>query len=182
MEQKLFPIHLACGDDEMRPNLLLVKIDNNIAMATNGHLLVKINLLETSLLTTEDLKILNGKCIHKEIWKEIHKCDVLEINDKQIDCFKNGVKKTFYFAEPNGEFFNINSIVEEIKSAGEEAKRLMTYNPKMIEILHKIFQCETLHFSFSPGNKGTVVFPATEGMFAILMPMESMTVNRYIFI
>jgi len=181
MEQKLKPIHLACGDDEMRPNMLLVKIDDNVAMATNGHMLVKINLLENSQLSPEDLQILNGKCIHKEIWKEIHKCDVLEIQEQQIDCFKNGVKKTFYYSEPNGEFFNINSIVDEVRKAGEEKKRLMSYNACFIQILHKIFQTETLNFSFSQGERGTVVFPSETGMFAILMPVYTEGINRYIF-
>lgn len=183
MEQQLKPIHLACGDDELRPNMQLIQIKNNIASATNGTVLVKINLTQNAAFLEEDsLKILEGKYIHKDVWKEIHKCDKLEFFEESIDCWKNGNKRTFYYSSANGEFFSIDTVISNTALAGEEPKRIITMNPKLITVLSKIFQHESLTFSFSKGNGGMFVFPNdTDGMFALLMPMQSDNLNRYYF-
>ena len=122
MTMILKPLHLACIKDETRPNMRLIEIQNNIATATNGTILVKIDLTLTSSIEPEVLKFLNGKFIDMETWKEIHKCDTLEIYDEQIDCYKAGIKKTFYYSQATGSFFNTNSIVEDVKTAGEDMR------------------------------------------------------------
>lgn len=182
MDQFLKPLHLACGDDDLRPNIRLIEIKNNIASATEGHILVKLDLTQTSMLQPEQLKTLDGKYIDKEVWKEIYKCDLLEFDDAHIICHKNSIKKMFEYATPNGEFFNINKIIEQAADDGVEAKTLISYNSKFINILQKIFQNESLTFSFSKGNQGTFVYPYEHsGMFAILMPQASENTNRYYF-
>lgn len=176
------PLHLACGDDELRPNLQLIKIKNNIATATNGNMLVKIDLSLTSPFDIEVLNMLNGKYIHKEVWKELHKCDSVQYFDDQIDCWNNGIKKTFYYSDHNGEFWDDSTIIQDIKEAGETPQRIVTYNPQFITILQKIFKADKLSFSFTSEHKGTIVFPYSDsGMFAVLMPMKSNDLNRYFF-
>lgn len=177
------PLHLASLDDEMRPNLALIKIKNGIATATNGHILVKIDLSICTELTEQQLKILHDKNIHMETWKEIHKADWVQFFEDQIDCHKNGIKKTYYYQDAVGQLWDDNQIVIGIKDAGEEPKRIMMYNPKFITILDKIFGESQMVFSFSKENRGTVVFPSSEsGMCAILMPMDvSNELNRYLF-
>ena len=183
MEQLLKPIHLACAEDEMRPNFSLIQIIGGIATATNGHILVRIDLRQQDALTPELLDILEGKYIHKEVWKEIYKCDKLELDDDGIYCHKKGIVKTFDYSTPNGEFFDHDSVVKDIKKSAEEAKKQMCLNPKLIGTLQKIFQSEQLTFSFSQGNKGILVYPHYDcGMFAVLMPMTIDVVEpRYCF-
>jgi hypothetical protein len=53
MEQLLKPIHLACSDDELRPNFQLIQIIGGIATATNGHILVSVDLKQQDALTPE---------------------------------------------------------------------------------------------------------------------------------
>jgi len=183
-EQKLKPLHLACLDDEMRPNYNLIRINNNIATATNGTILVKLDLTMVSSLLPEELEIINGKYIHAEVWKEIHKCDQIEFLEDEIVCHNNDIKKRFDYSQPTGELWDSNSIVQDIKEAGEMSKRIAQFNTKMIQIVAKIFDADTLYFSFTKGNKkGTVVFPYEDsGMFAIIMPVELRDgVNRYFF-
>lgn len=183
MEQLLKPIHLACMDDDMRPNYKLIEIKNNIAMATNGHFLVSYDISGgNSLLEADQIEKLNEKYIHMEVWKEIHKCDSLEVLDDALICHKDGIKKIFEYSQPNGEFFKMENVVIECKLQGEVERGMVSYNPKFIEVLRKIFQSEMMHFSFS-GNKGTIVFPDEySGIFAILMPIVATGVNRYFFL
>ena len=182
MEQKFPPLHLASNDDEMRPNMALIEIKNNHATATNGHMIVRVDLTEHSKLTPETLAILNGKFIHKEVWKEIWKCDQVDFDDIGIYCFKNGIKKTFEYSVSHGQFFNIDSIIIELKVNGNEEKPSICYNPKFIAIIGKIFNGEQMQFSFTKGNLGTLLFPFEgAGMFAVLMPMYIEKNERYFF-
>ena len=182
MEQYLKPLHLACHADDMRPNFRLIEIANGIAQASNGHIIVKLALRETSQLTEEQITMISGKYIDMEVWKEIHKCDQVDFDETTITCWKNGIKKMFEYGEPVGEFFKLDTVITQIRESGEDHVRAITYNPKLISIIHKIFQEDKLTFSFSPTGKGTVVFPYQEsGMFAILMPMscDPAETNRY---
>jgi len=185
MDQLLKPLHLVCVMDEMRTNFALIEIRNGIAQATNGHILVRIDLrnAETETkLSLSDIETLNGKYIHMNVWKEIYKCDLLELDNYGIYCHKDGIKKTFEYSQPQGTFFDIGTIVTEVIEGGEEDKRIMTYSPKLISIIDKVFQSPQLHFSFSKGHNGTLVYPSYGGgMFAVLMPLMSDGVNRYYF-
>jgi hypothetical protein len=185
MDVSLNPIHLACDDDELRPNCRLIEIKNNIASATNGSMLVKIDLSQVSPFSPDQLKILNGKYIDMEVWREMHKCDALELDDHQIICNKKGINKIFEYSYPQGEFFRMDNIILDIKEAGEEAKRVMGFNPKLISTLGSIFHsADSLIFSFTKGNQGTLVYPVEGcGMFAVLMPVAiEEGQNRYFFI
>lgn len=183
MNQVLPPIHLACLDDELRYNHSLIAIKNSVACATNGVILVKLNLKETAtLLSQEDLINMEGKHIHMKTWAEIFKADRLEFHDTHIEFEGKGIKKTYYYETPQGQFFNLDSIIEDIREAGTEAKDLMAFSPKQIDILAKIFQDDVIHFSFSPGGKGTIAFPYEHsGMFAVIMPVATEGVSRYYF-
>lgn len=182
MTKQLPPLHLACMNDDLRPNLKFIQIKNGIAQATNAYIIVKIILNETTQLDEEQIEILNGKYIHMECWKELHKAEQIEFTEEQINCWNKGIKKVYEYGEPNGEFFKIDTIIEDVKNAGESPQRIVGYNPKFISILQKIFDCDTLFFSFS-GKKGTIVFPGQDmGMFALLMPIKSEDINRYLFL
>jgi len=184
VEQFLKPIHLACGDDDMRPNMRLIEVCNGVAQATDGHILVKVDLEKTSLLDPDQINILNGKFIHMEVWKEIHKCDMIELTNDLITCTKNGIKKMFEYSQPQGTFFRLDDLIAQIMEAGSESKLMMAYNPKFIGIVAKIFQSDTMIFSFSVGSAGTVIFPNDfDGMFAILMPvMITGGTDRYVYL
>jgi len=179
MEQQLPPMHLACMIDESRPNMALVQIKNGCATATNAHIIVRVDLrINTTFI--EQFPCLEGKYIHSEVWKDIHKSDAIEFAEDGITCHKNGIVKYFDYAIPNGEFFSIQSIIDEIKIKGETEIRLVTYTPKFIGIIQKIFNQNVLNFSFTANNGGTVVFPdENSGMMAILMPAFTEGVNRY---
>lgn len=179
----LNPLHLACVDDELRPNTRLIEIKNNVASATNGHVLVKIDLSLVSPFTPEQRKILNGKYIHMKVWEEMSSCDSLSLDEDEIVCNKDGINRIFEYSLAQGEFFKVDHVVDEIKRIGEEPKRIIKYNTKMIALISKIFKCDNLFFSFSKGNAGTIIYEYEDsGMFAVLMPTSiDGAPNRYFF-
>ncbi len=182
MRQFLKPLHLACGNDDANPSTMLIGVKGNHATAANGVLMVKLDLTKTSSLRQEDIEMLDGKYIHKETWKSIHKCDELTIEKNAIHCHANGAKKTFYFEKANTELWD-NDVVVTVKEEGQEAKRTICHSAAQMDIISKVFQEDRLNQSFSPKRVGTVVYPDApeSGMFAILKPEEQLELNRYLF-
>jgi hypothetical protein len=182
MKTLLHPIHLICIEDESRPNMALISIKNGIVSATNGSVLVKLDYNQLNNIQPEQLEILNGKFIHHEAWKEIHKADIIDFFEDSIDCQANGIKKTFYYTDAVGEFFDLNLVVANTAIAGADKKEFVMYNCKFIDILSKIFDAKELIFSFSGGANGSFVYPQPQsGMFALLMPLVREGYTRYYF-
>ncbi len=182
MEQKLKPLHLACSNNAENPSTALIGIRKNTATASNGQLLVKLDLSLTSKLNDIERKTLDGKYIHMDTWKEIFKCDDLEIEKEAIHCYVGNIKKTFYYETPNKQLWD-NDTVHEIKDMGQDRKGIVCHSASQMEIIHKIFQEDHLNMSFSKKNRGTVIFPASEsGMFAILKLEDQVEPNRYLFL
>ncbi len=179
---RLNPLHLACAKDEFRPSLRLISVKNNIATASNGSIIVKVDLTICSKLTPAMREHLNGRFIDMKVWEQMSKCDSLQLDDEYIIVNRDGINKMFEYSVPQGELFPLDNVVETVKFAGEEKKRIMCYNPGSIGIIASVFGAGTLHFSFSQGKNGTVVFPEDQcGMFAVIMPVESVS-NRYMFL
>lgn len=183
----LRPLHSICVNNIETPNQSLIHVRRNNATAYNGTVLVKIDLLKASSLTPEEIDILNGKFLHMEVWREMAECDELELFETKIIVHTDGIKKILEYSRPVGEFFDADEIVQDIKMAGEDKKRVMTYNIKNISLISKVFGHDSLHFSFSKGGLGTIVFPmqVDSGMFAVLAPvpnLEDGPVARQLFV
>ncbi len=179
---RLNPLHLACTKDEFRPSLRLISVKNNVATASNGSIIVKVDLTICSKLTPAMREHLNGRFIDMKVWEQMSKCDSLQLDDEYIIVNRDGINKMFEYSMPQGELFPLDNVVETVKYAGEEKKRIMCYNPNSIGIIASVFGAGTLHFSFSKDKAGTVVFPEDQcGMFAIIMPVDSVS-NRYMFL
>jgi len=130
MEQILKPLHLACVNDDMRPNLALIQIKNGIAQATNGSIIVRLNLLECGYFSKEILSILEGKYIHMEAWKEAHKCDDLQVDEFGLHITKKGICKNIEFSTAIGEFFNIQSVIDNLKGKEKITKSVKKIKDK----------------------------------------------------
>jgi hypothetical protein len=117
-------------------------------------------------------------------WKEIHNADYIVFHDDSIECLNDGIKKFYEYQNPQGEFFNLKTVIEDAVKDGSEAKEIIGFNPKYLTTLSKIFaHCggTQLVFSFSKGSKGAFVYPYNEsGMFALLMPIIIEEPVRYV--
>lgn len=185
MIQYLKPLHLVCINDDFRPNCRLIEIKNGIAQATNGHMLIKIQLADNSELTPEDIATLNGKYIDMEVWKEAFKCEKLEITEEVIIVHKNGIRKMFDYSDSQGTFFNLDSVIETIKSKHSEGKEFIRLNARSISTIQKVFGESEIIFAFSEGDSGVLMYTRNDcGMFALLMPVmdDYLAANRYFFL
>lgn len=96
-------LHLACGNDEIRPQLSMVCVHNGKAYATNSRIAVEIDLRETTDLTEGQIKALENRLIHAGSFKRIITEGVETIGDKINTLSCGYVAKTSYALEINGE-------------------------------------------------------------------------------
>jgi hypothetical protein len=163
------PLHLACGDDELRPVLSCIKILNGEALATNGHIVVRQMLADTTLINVDEIRNLEGKLINKYVWKELISAISLRVeNDKIVVRNKAGIT-TYQFEEEVAAYPDIDKAMSgfAIKEVGEFG---LTAN--FITVIAKIFQTERLKVSLNGADKGFMVHPVDGvGEAAYVMPV-----------
>lgn len=81
-------LNVLCGDDELRPLLSNLMFFGNKVWATDAHLMVRANVQEVSNLPTPCVEMLNGKCIHKDVFKSLLAYDEIIPMENKIQATK----------------------------------------------------------------------------------------------
>lgn len=92
-------IHIACGSDKHRPVFGYVFFNKGRAIATDAMMLAVQCLKTVHELDDSDISKLEGKFIHKSIFKSILETDYIEIKETGITCFKHNNKSFFEYDE-----------------------------------------------------------------------------------
>lgn len=171
MGKLLPPLDLATGKDEISPNIHYIEVKKGIATATNGQVIVQVNLRETSELTEEIIKALDGKLIHRDVWKAISDAETIEVDDNSIHYEKGGINADVSIDTVH-KFPDYQSIVKKIAGAKFEKRSFLAFNPKFVAIAHKIFKAN-LVLRFYEDQNMVVLFPANSNVgFMAVVPME----------
>ena len=170
----LTPLHLACGGGEMRPVFNYIHFMNDMAYATDGHVLVEQSMSYYCNVINRDM--LNGHSIHADAYKFISKCHTAEAIDTGIWCTTKGGAEVFY---PYVDVQKLGLKIPNFLS-------VMTYNPqssavlgvtaKYMAIIDKVLykggnghlKCEL------QGDRGAIIVtvPGMEGQKALWMPVN----------
>jgi hypothetical protein len=78
------PLHLACGNDTIRPALQHVYFHDGYAVATDAHVLVRVKVDQFGF-TDEEIKILHGKFIHRSVFPQIIAQPMINITEDGFD-------------------------------------------------------------------------------------------------
>lgn len=156
------PLHLACGNDELRPAMMCVSFDNNYVVATDAHIVIRqsFELFDSRL---ENLHFLNGKFLHRKAYARIFKEKTIEIQETGILASDSDGNHYFY-PYSNGpqpeNFLGTNVIYPKTSIIFDQAierckKGSLEYNEFGINanILHKLNQV-----MFFDGNPGSMKF------------------------
>lgn len=171
MSKLLPPLHLATGKDELSPNIHYIEVKRGIATATNGQIIVQVNLAETSQLSDEIIKALDGKLIHRDVWNAISDAEEIEVDDESIHFTKGGIIADVS-TETAHKFPDYQSIVKKIASAKFEKRSFLAFNPQFVVTAQKIFK-SNLVLRFYEDQNMVVFFPANSNVgFMAVVPME----------
>lgn len=168
---KKLRIDYACGADKLRPAMQLIHFENGYIYATNGHIAVKNKLSECSSLSDDQIEKLNGKNLHKDLFKEILKYDIIEIDDNGIKAKKDN--NIIYCEFTEVEYPDVESVIQKSLNAPIEQKQKIAINLKNLELLQKsLFNGNDSVLEFKQGNGAIIVRPKTESeSMGIIMPL-----------
>lgn len=167
------PIHLAAGDDDLRPALQHIQIIDGIATATNANIIAQLNLAKYSTLPDETIKQLSGKMIHRDIWAAIVDADIIEVKDDDILHCQMGGIRCDYNIQCDLKFPDYNNIVNSVANSLFAKKSMVCFNPEWIKIASKIFPSENLICRFYDNHEMMVFFPSGEAKGYIgIIPMQ----------
>lgn len=157
------PIHIACSEDEMNFPLQHVEILDGIATATNGYLLVRLNLSEYSSLDDRVLQRLSGKYIHRDVWRMIHTAENILIsddNENSLIFINGGVDAEVNIKDASEiKFPNYNALIDRIANSRYEKKSFIAFNPEWVNTARKIFGSESLIMRFYEKEGMFTLFP-----------------------
>jgi hypothetical protein len=156
------PIHIACSDDEISHSLMHVEVLDGIATATNGHLIVRLNLAEHSSLDDMTIKRLSGKYIHRDIWHLLHDAENIYFNNEGdvITYIKGGIEAEIRIkSEVEIKFPNYQELIRKIANTRFEKKSFIAFNPEWVTVAKKIFNTQTLILRFYEQENMFTIFP-----------------------
>lgn len=148
------PIHLACSNDLLRPALQLVNFEDGYIWATSGHVLARQSLSTFHGFDETEISLLNGKRIHKDVFKLILQYDIIKIEFDGIRVFLGDSDMFISYSKSSDKSPDykqaIRSSVETI-----EPVDAIGINAKFIDIANKILQPfnNQLELNFTKHNK-----------------------------
>lgn len=149
-------LSLVCSSDDLRPVLQNIYFNDGYAVATDCHVIVKQSLKEHAF-TEDEIKIMNGKFIHKQVFNEIFRFDVVKVTEDGFNCIKKQVKVLISFSEVDGKYPISDKIFDNLKESldvdeiGMNGNLIKTINDVSLSYM------KTYKFKFFGKDKGIKV-------------------------
>lgn len=166
-------LHLICSKDEKsRYNCVWFK--NGYAYATDGHIAIR-QALKLHDFTEEGIKNLEGKAIHRRLFEELLRYDLIVPEKDHIRAIKKGCFAKFEYSICDYEFPDIEKMIKEISS---EKVNEIKIDFNLIEKLNKALingiESSRYKLKFSGEGKGIIISDYLSNneseQMAILMP------------
>ncbi len=173
MNHILPPIHHACSTDHLRPAMNCILIDNGIAIATNAHIMVLINLRVHSMLTPEQISNMNGKLIHMDTYQFLTQAHVINPSATQIHAVIKNSKCHFEYEPADLKFPDYKAVIKNYNTQPVASDGL-GLNPSHMVTLKKVFGAASMgyQFMFYGEQKGMIIRPiGDKARYAVVMPM-----------
>lgn len=172
MAKKIIPpIHLACSVDDNRISQQYIKIEKGIAYATEGHIMVLVNLKHHSDLAEEVINALDGKYVHMDTWKKIMDAELITLEDNEIVYLYGLTKAKFEIAE-DINFPNVKDVLNPILNSDNKSTDRIAFRPKFTDVFNKIFNSGELHFIFKEHSNAILVYPCVGAyQYGLIMPI-----------
>ncbi len=145
------PLDLVCSKDLLRPVMNHIYFDDGKSVCTDAHILL-IRDLKLDGFTDEEIQVMNGKLLHKEVFKEIFRYNDVHIIDGKFHCTKGNVKAVFEFSSCTDKYPNYQAVINKTFDTVGKIKLNLNY----LSILKKVAENPSLLFNFSGENKAVL--------------------------
>lgn len=169
--------HLICASDEIRPAMSYIYFDKEYLYCTDAHALLK-QKIELHKFKPYEIAFLDGKLLHKNVFKELLRYNFVEITAEGFLAKVNNENKVlFKFSE-----YNDLSLLQRMKDVLNEHKKNplteIALNPELLNNIARAFVCDinNVKLQFNQKHKGILVTSNdsdySDEQVAILMPVS----------
>jgi hypothetical protein len=152
-------MHLACSNDVLRPVMQHIYFKDGFAYASDAHILAKNKVSEiTESIHEDELKLLDGKMLHKSAFCKILEYDRIQITETGITCIGEYSKVTFSFSsDEHLKYPDAEIVFEQVKSNKGLMSRI-SLKPVFLDILAKsLYSDGKLVLNFCGEGKGILI-------------------------
>lgn len=142
------PLWNACSDDDRRPVLNCAYVKDGKIVATDVHILIWQSLTEIHGIEPEQAKLIEGKFFHRELLKEMSKCEIITFTEDGIQFVKGKIKGTFDYTDISEKYPDFEALFTEWKP---EEKSKIGVNPRLLEKLRMCFSNPNSTFALTIG-------------------------------
>lgn len=160
-------LHKLTDPTDLRDSLQYLFFKDGYVYATNAYVLIKQS-LKLHNFSEEEIKLLNGYCIHANAFAMLRRFDVLQVvNAGEINASKDGVSIVVKLSEYSTENTpdkvrmldcdqTLDNAYEGLKKA--PASKYMALNPSLLKLLSScLFDSSSVVLRYSGKNKAIVV-------------------------
>lgn len=170
------PLWNACSGDDLRPALNCAYVKDGKIVATDARILIWQSLTEIHEIEPERAKLIEGKFFHRELLKEMSKCEIITFTEDRIQFVKGKIKGTFDYTDISEKYPDFESIFTGWKP---EEKSKIGVNPRLLEKLRMCFSDPSSAFALTIGANNKHIKVTSEAVnevdeMGIIMPVMLM--------
>ena len=167
---------MACSNEELPPILQYIYFKDGFAYASNAHILVKNKLTEiTERISEDELAILDGKLIHKSIFKKILVHEKIQITGTGIVCKTPFFSIEYKFSsDDNLKYPNAELILQKALKNNGSANKLSLNISLLYKLEQSLYDCRNPIFVFGDKPSDSILVKSQDKSvesFGIIMPV-----------
>lgn len=172
------PLHLATGNDDLMPAMGYIYFEGDYMYATDAHIGVRANIREYTDFDEGEIKVLNGKFIHKKKFATLFKLQHLQITEDGILDVFEGV--LYQWSKFNGPYVALGKNLEKHLSTEHSPIPKIGLDYKLLHRLgmameYRYENIHSLHLDFVSDAKAILVTKpdvSTDNLVGIIMPVR----------
>lgn len=164
-------LHTLASSDNLRPGMEYIQIDGDMATVTDGHVFARVMIAE--YITNHES--LDGKMIHKDIWKELCRCRFIEAQGDKIIGVYNGTDIFVHFPlkDTEDKFPDWRNLLESYRTKEKKPIDTISISLGLIDRIKRGTPqgyWDNFTFHFYADNRGILLTSERFEGFALVMP------------
>ena len=161
-------LHNICAIDELRDSMEYVYFDGGNAVCSEGYIIAVFKISEISTIEEEQIKLLEGKFIHRSAFKEMLKYDEIFIESEFIIAKGKGFDVRLPL-KSDIKYPDYKHVIAHISSKKGSKERIYI-NSKLLDTLQSCVGSDGSIINMAIGAEGMIVnYPGKES-YALIMP------------
>ena len=162
-------LHEICAIDGLRDSMEYVYFDEGNAVCSEGQIMAVFKIAEISTIKEEQIKLLEGKFIHRSAFKEMLKYDEILVESEFIIAKGKGFDVRLPL-KSDVKYPNYKKVIAHV-SGSKGSKERIHINSKLLDTLQSCVGSAGSIINMAIGEEGMIVNYPEKESYALIMPI-----------